>query len=347
MIRFDHVTKQYPDGTHAVEDLSMQMPTGKITVLVGSSGCGKTTTLRMVNRMIEPTAGTITIDDRDVASLPAHELRRGIGYVIQQVGLFPHRKVIDNVTTVPMLLGWDKKKARQRARDLLDLVGLPGNFADRYPGQLSGGQQQRVGVARALAADPPVLLMDEPFGAVDPIVRAQLQQQFLKLQTDLHKTIVFVTHDIDEAVLLGDKIAVLSVGASIQQFAPPGEMLARPANEFVADFLGNDRGLKLLSLVPATDVSVEDVSSVERVNGWRLLTDEARHPIGWANGHGHAPIPVTGIRPTDSARSLLDAAVSAPSGCAVRVDAAGEVVGVVRYETIGKLLAERLQGVTP
>jgi osmoprotectant transport system ATP-binding protein len=346
MIRFDHVTKEYPDGTKAVDDLSIEMATGEITVLVGSSGCGKTTTLRMVNRMIEPTSGTITIDDRNIATLPAHELRRGIGYVIQQVGLFPHRKVIDNVTTVPLLLGWDKKKARRRAGEMLELVGLPGNFADRYPGQLSGGQQQRVGVARALAADPPVLLMDEPFGAVDPIVRAQLQQQFLKLQTDLHKTIVFVTHDIDEAVMLGDRIAVLSIGASIQQFGPPAQMLARPANDFVADFLGHDRGLKLLSLVPASEVSVEPLTSVEG-DGWRLLTDEARHPIGWANGHGDAPIPVIGIGPTDSARSLLDAAVSAPSGCAVRVDEDGEVVGVVRYETIGRLLTQRLQAATP
>jgi osmoprotectant transport system ATP-binding protein len=343
MIRFDTVTKQYPDGTKAVDRLSMEMPTGEITVLVGSSGSGKTTTLRMINRMIEPTSGTIMIDDRDVTKLPAHELRRGIGYVIQQVGLFPHRKVIDNVTTVPSLLGWDKKKARQRGLELLELVGLPVAFANRYPGQLSGGQQQRVGVARALAADPPVLLMDEPFGAVDPIVRAQLQQEFMKLQRDLHKTIVFVTHDIDEAVLLGDRIAVLAASADIQQLATPAEMLARPANDFVADFLGHDRGLKLLSLVPATAVSVDALTDAERINGWRLVTDEQHHPVGWVNGHAGAPVPVTGIRPTDSARSLLDAAVSAPSGCAVRVDEGGEVVGVVRYETIGKLLADRLQ----
>jgi osmoprotectant transport system ATP-binding protein len=343
MIRFDTVTKQYPDGTKAVDRLSMEMPTGEITVLVGSSGSGKTTTLRMVNRMIEPTSGTITIDDRDVTTLPAHDLRRGIGYVIQQVGLFPHRKVLDNVSTVPILLGWDKKKARRRGLELLELVGLPSAFADRYPGQLSGGQQQRVGVARALAADPPVLLMDEPFGAVDPIVRAQLQQEFIKLQRDLHKTIVFVTHDIDEAVLLGDRIAVLSTGAKIQQLATPAEMLARPANRFVADFLGHDRGLKLLSLVPATEVSVDVLADTQRINGWRLVTDEHHHPVGWMNGHAGAPVPVSGIGPGESARNLLDAAVSAPSGCAVRVDASGAVVGVVRYETIGKLLADRLQ----
>jgi osmoprotectant transport system ATP-binding protein len=340
VIRFDNVTKRFHDGTTAVDSLSMDMPTAAITVLVGSSGCGKTTSLRMVNRMVEPTSGTITIDDRNVMSLPTHELRRGIGYVIQQVGLFPHRKVLDNVTTVPSLLGWDKKRAKARGLELLELVGLPVSYADRYPAQLSGGQQQRVGVARALAADPPVLLMDEPFGAVDPIVRAQLQQEFLKLQRELHKTIVFVTHDVDEAILLGDRIAVLTEGAHIQQLATPGELLARPANEFVADFLGHDRGLKLLSLVPATEVPVDPVHAVD---GWRLVTDDNERPVGWANGHAGGPVPVIGVGPRDSARSLLDAAVSAPTGCAVRVDDNHKVVGLVRYESIGKLLGERLQ----
>jgi osmoprotectant transport system ATP-binding protein len=343
VIRFDNVIKRFDDGTNAVDGLSVEMPTGEITVLVGSSGCGKTTTLRMVNRMVEPTAGAITIDDRNVMALAPHELRRGIGYVIQQVGLFPHRKVLDNVTVVPSLLGWDKKKAKVRALELLELVGLPAAYADRYPAQLSGGQQQRVGVARALAADPPVLLMDEPFGAVDPIVRAQLQQEFLKLQRDLHKTIVFVTHDVDEAILLGDRIAVLTVGAHIEQLAPPGELLARPANEFVANFIGHDRGLKLLSLVSATEVPFDPVHTVD---GWRLVTDDDEHPIGWANGHAGGPVPVTGIGPHDSARSLLDAAVSAPTGCAVRVDDDRKVVGLVRYESIGKLLGERLQAAT-
>jgi osmoprotectant transport system ATP-binding protein len=344
VIRFDDVTKQYPDGTKAVDALSIEMPTGQITVLVGSSGSGKTTTLRMINRMIEPSSGTITIDDRDIMKLRPYELRRGIGYVIQQGGLFPHRKVLDNVTTVPSLLGWEKKKARQRGRELLELVGLPNSFADRYPAQLSGGQQQRVGVARALAADPPVLLMDEPFGAVDPIVRAQLQQEFLRLQHDLNKTVVFVTHDVDEAVLLGDQIAVLTPGAHVEQFAPPAEILARPANAFVADFLGNDRGLKLLSLVPATDVGVADVS--ELVNGWRLVTDPDRRPVGWANGDGAAPVPVAGVGPHGTARSLLDAAVSAPSGHAVRVDEDGRVLGVVSYGAIGKLLTDKLKAAT-
>jgi osmoprotectant transport system ATP-binding protein len=343
VIRFDNVTKRFADGTNAVDALSIEMPTGEITVLVGSSGCGKTTSLRMVNRMVDPTSGTITIDDRDVMALAPHELRRGIGYVIQQVGLFPHRKVLDNVTTVPSLLGWDKKRSRARALELLELVGLAPAYADRYPAQLSGGQQQRVGVARALAADPPVLLMDEPFGAVDPIVRSQLQREFLKLQRDLHKTIVFVTHDVDEAILLGDRIAVLTEGAHIEQLAAPGELLARPANEFVADFLGHDRGLKLLSLVPAGDVPVDPVHNVD---GWRLVTDADERPVGWANGHAGGPVPVIGVGPRDSARSLLDAAVSAPTGCAVRVDDDRKVIGLVRYESIGKLLGERLQAAT-
>jgi osmoprotectant transport system ATP-binding protein len=337
VIRFDEVTKRYPDGTVAVGELTMEMPTGEITVLVGPSGCGKTTTLRMVNRMVEPTSGRITIDDQDILAAPAAELRRGIGYVIQQAGLFPHRKVVDNVATVPYLLGWDKKKARARARELLELVGLPGPLANRYPAQLSGGQQQRVGVARALAADPPVLLMDEPFGAVDPIARGQLQQELLRLQRELHKTIVFVTHDIDEAILLGDRIAVLSTGADIEQYAPPVEMLARPANAFVAGFLGDDRGLKLLSLVPADEVPPDPV---QPVNGWELVCDTASRPEAWTDGT--VKVPVVGVRPGASVRSLLDAAVSAPSRHAVRVDGEGRTIGLVSYDDIGRLLARKL-----
>ncbi|MGZ4782680.1 MAG: ABC transporter ATP-binding protein, partial [Oryzihumus sp.] len=205
MIRFDGVSKKYPDGTVAVDDLSFEAPTGQITVLVGPSGCGKTTSLRMINRMIEPTSGRIWIDDQDTTSMDQTQLRRGIGYVIQHAGLFPHRTIVDNVATVPLLLGWDRRKARSTALELMERVGLPASFAKRYPSQLSGGQQQRVGVARALAADPPVMLMDEPFSAVDPIVREQLQDEFLRLQHELGKTIVFVTHDIDEAIKLGDQ----------------------------------------------------------------------------------------------------------------------------------------------
>src|SRR5579875_1344500 len=209
MIRFEQVVKTYAGGETAVDDLSFEAPTGQITVLVGPSGCGKTTSLRMINRMIEPTSGHIFIDDEDVQSVNAARLRRGIGYVIQRAGLFPNNRVVDNVATVPILLGTPKQKARERAREVLELVRLPGDFADRWPSQLYGGQQQRVGVARALAADPPVMLMDEPFSAVDPVVREQLQDEFLRLQRDLGKTIVFVTHDIDEALKLGDKVAVM------------------------------------------------------------------------------------------------------------------------------------------
>ena len=256
MITLKDVTKRYPDGTVAVGDLSIEMQGGEITVLLGSSGCGKTTTLRMINRLIEPTGGTIELDGRDLATVPVHELRRGIGYVIQQAGLFPHRTVADNIATVPKLLGWDRKRQRARALELIELVGLEQNMADRYPSQLSGGQQQRVGVARALAADPPVLLMDEPFGAVDPVRRGALQQEFKRLQRDLGKTVVFVTHDVDEAVLLGDRIAIMQQGGKVAQYGPPEALLAQPASEFVASFIGGTRGIKLLSLRPAADVPV-------------------------------------------------------------------------------------------
>ena len=240
MITLNDVTKRYPDGTVAVGNLSLEMPSGEITVLLGSSGCGKTTTLRMINRLIEPTSGTIELDGKDVGQMPVHELRRGIGYVIQQAGLFPHRTVADNIATVPRLLGWDRKRQRARALELIELVGLEQNMADRYPSQLSGGQQQRVGVARALAADPPVLLMDEPFGAVDPVRRGALQQEFKRLQRDLGKTVIFVTHDVDEAVLLGDRIAIMEQGGKVAQYGPPEALLAQPASEFVASFIGGD-----------------------------------------------------------------------------------------------------------
>jgi osmoprotectant transport system ATP-binding protein len=340
VIQLTHVSKRFPDGTVAVGDLTLTMETGTITVLVGSSGSGKTTTLRMINRMLEPTGGTIEIDGRNVMAMPAHALRRGIGYVIQQSGLFPHRTVVDNVATVPYLLGWDKKKARRRANELLDLVGLDPKLADRYPAQLSGGQQQRVGVARALAADPPVLLMDEPFGAVDPIVRAQLQQEFLRLQRELRKTVVFVTHDIDEAVLVGDRIAVLATNGDLQQYAAPAEMLARPANAFVAGFLGEDRGLKRLALVPAERVPYEPLLSL---NGdWELALDAAGRPLGWRprNTAAHAPpTPLDPVGPRASARSLLDAALASPAGFAVRVDDDGRAIGIVGIDELSHQLA--------
>ncbi|GAA1044287.1 MULTISPECIES: ABC transporter ATP-binding protein [Streptomyces] len=248
MIRFEQVTKRYPDGTTAVDDLSFEVAEGELVTLVGPSGCGKTTTMMMVNRLIEPTSGRISVDGEDIAAVDPVRLRRRIGYVIQQVGLFPHRTVLDNTATVPALLGWKRAKARARAAELLDLVGLdPKTYGPRYPEQLSGGQRQRVGVARALAADPPVLLMDEPFGAVDPVVREQLQDEFLRMQAAVRKTVLLVTHDIEEAVRLGDRIAVYGQGR-IEQFDTPGAVLGAPATPYVASFVGADRGLKRLSV---------------------------------------------------------------------------------------------------
>ena len=335
MIGLDGVTKRFPDGTVAVDDLTFELASGEVLALLGSSGSGKTTTLRMINRLIEPTAGTISIDGRDIRSLKVHELRRGIGYVIQQAGLFPHRKVIDNVATVPRLLGWDRRRATARALELLELVGLDAAVGDRYPAQLSGGQQQRVGVARALAADPPVLLMDEPFGAVDPIVRTQLQQQFSRLQRELHKTVVFVTHDVDEAVQLGDRVAVLRPGGTLAQYGTPTEVLAHPADAFVREFVGSDRRAKLLGLTPAKDVPRRPV---EPTCGAHLLVlDDARRPLGWRarctsavhdRPIGSALVPLEPIAPDASARQVLEAALASPAGVAVHVDADGRAIGL-------------------
>ena len=247
-IEFRSVTKRFADGTVAVDDFSLVLPAHKTTVFVGSSGCGKTTLLRMINRLIEPTSGDITIDGESITGRDPVKLRRGIGYVLQNAGLLPHFTVVDNVATVPVLNGVPKKQARQRALELLDLVGLDRALADRYPRQLSGGQQQRVGVARGLAADPNILLMDEPFGAVDPIVRKELQTETRRLQRDLDKTVVFVTHDIDEAFLLGDQVVILEKGAKIAQVGTPDEIIENPATDFVAEFVGVDRGARALRL---------------------------------------------------------------------------------------------------
>ncbi|MEU9718038.1 ATP-binding cassette domain-containing protein [Streptomyces sp. NPDC047976] len=252
MIRFERVTKRYPDGTTAVEELSFEVAEGELVTLVGPSGCGKTTTMKMVNRLIEPTSGRILLNGEDIAAADPVELRRRIGYVIQQVGLFPHKTVLENTATVPQLIGTPKAEARARAAELLELVGLdPAVHGGRYPQQLSGGQRQRVGVARALAADPPVLLMDEPFGAVDPVVRERLQNEFLTLQKTVRKTILLVTHDLEEAVRLGDRIAVYGHG-TIEQFDRPAAVLAAPATEYVASFVGADRGLRRLAVTPVT-----------------------------------------------------------------------------------------------
>jgi osmoprotectant transport system ATP-binding protein len=251
MIRLEAISKQYPNGQVAVRELTLDIPDGEVCVLVGPSGCGKTTTLKMVNRLIEPTSGRIFLDGRDVTNADPVELRRHIGYVIQQVGLFPHQTIATNIGTVPKLLGWSKERVAARVDELLHLVGLdPADYGSRYPAQLSGGQRQRVGVARALAADPPVLLMDEPFGAIDPVTRVRLQDEFLRLQREVQKTVVFVTHDIDEAVKMGDRIAILDVGGVLEQYAPPAEILGRPASEMVRNFVGHDRALKRLRVTP-------------------------------------------------------------------------------------------------
>jgi osmoprotectant transport system ATP-binding protein len=263
MIRLTGVGKTYDDGTVAVQELDLEVGKGELIVLVGPSGCGKSTTLKMINRLIEPTSGTIEIDGRDVTGEDPVKLRRGIGYVIQQVGLFPHQKIITNVMTVPLLYGESKAVARERASELLDMVGLDtATYGDRYPHQLSGGQRQRVGVARALAADPPVLLMDEPFGAVDPVVRVRLQDEFLRVQRELGKTVVFVTHDIDEAVKMGDRVAVFAVGGRLAQYGTPAELLGHPADDFVEDFVGATRGLRRLTV---TEIDPEHLEPLEGI----------------------------------------------------------------------------------
>ncbi|MFD8192199.1 ABC transporter ATP-binding protein [Streptomyces wuyuanensis] len=295
MIRFEHVTKRYPDGTTAVDDLSFEVAAGELVTLVGPSGCGKTTTMKMVNRLIEPSGGRIFLDGEDISTVDPVQLRRRIGYVIQQVGLFPHKTVLENTATVPHLLGWKRARGRERAAELLDLVGLdPRVYGDRYPEQLSGGQRQRVGVARALAADPPVLLMDEPFGAVDPVVRERLQSEFLKLQAAVRKTVLFVTHDIEEAVRLGDRIAVYGQGR-IEQFGAPAAVLGAPATPYVADFVGADRGLKRLSVTPVEEgdleqppvVRLDDPLPRELDSPWAVVLDSGGDLHGWISA-GHA-----------------------------------------------------------
>lgn len=271
-IEFRSVTKRFADGTVAVDDFSLVLPAHKTTVFVGSSGCGKTTLLRMINRLIEPTSGEITIDGEPIQGRNPVQLRRGIGYVLQNAGLLPHFSVIDNVATVPVLSGVPKKQARERALELLDIVGLDRALADRYPRQLSGGQQQRVGVARGLAADPNILLMDEPFGAVDPIVRSELQTETRRLQRDLDKTVVFVTHDIDEAFLLGDQVVILEKGAKIAQVGSPDEIIEHPASDFVADFVGLERGSRALRAKKTANGTVL-VDAAGRAQG--VLVDEA------------------------------------------------------------------------
>lgn len=346
MVEFHAVSKIYQSGQPAVDNLSLSVERGKVTVFVGPSGCGKTTSLRMVNKMVEPTSGTITVEGRDVGSLPAHELRRSMGYVMQQAGLLPHRTVLDNVATVLRLNKMPRTQARARSLEMLETVGLAASMAGRYPHQLSGGQQQRVGVARALASDPPVLLMDEPFSAVDPVVRAELQQELLRLQRELAKTIIFVTHDIDEATILGDRVAVFAVGGRVAQYAPPEEILRAPVDDFVAGFVGRDRGFRRLSFADGGSVPIHPATTApwqedapHATNAWVLAVDGENRPVGWwppAVGAAAASAAKARLIPGGSLfragntlRVALDAALSSPSGLGVAVDAAGKVTGVV------------------
>ncbi|MBX7452783.1 ATP-binding cassette domain-containing protein [Mycolicibacterium sp. 3033] len=350
VIEFAGVTKQYPDGTVAVDNLDLVVPDGTLTVFVGPSGCGKTTSMRMINRMIEPTSGTLTVDGSDISTVDPVKLRLGIGYVIQSAGLMPHQRVIDNVATVPVLKGESRRKARKAALGVLERVGLDPELAQRYPAQLSGGQQQRVGVARALAADPPILLMDEPFSAVDPVVREELQTEILRLQAELHKTIVFVTHDIDEAVKIGDRVAVFGRGGVLEQYDAPERLLSNPANDFVAGFIGADRGYRGLQFRHATGLPMHELRVVAEsgIDGldltagqWALVTKPDGSPYGWIDAAGvelhragdslYDSTTAGGslFRPDDSLRQALDAALSSPSGLGVAVDAGGEPIGGV------------------
>jgi osmoprotectant transport system ATP-binding protein len=351
------------DGTSqpAVDELSLDIPRGSLVALIGPSGCGKTTTLRMINRLIEPSSGTIEMDGEEVTSRPVAELRRDIGYVIQQVGLFPHRTVAQNIATVPKTLGWDRQRTQDRIEELSELVGLDDHMLDRYPDELSGGQQQRVGVARALAADPPVLLMDEPFGAVDPIVRARLQDELLDLQEQVHKTIVLVTHDLDEALKLADRIAMLNIGGILEQYAAPDDLLRSPANDFVESFVGEDRGVKRLQLStvsrlpyhrgPMVDIST-DTAEARRVmeeydTGWVGVLDDDVF-LGWVH---RADLSADGsladaprseaagrVTPDSTLRNAMEIIMTSNTSAAV-IDDGGRFGGVVTLEQLRTTLA--------
>jgi osmoprotectant transport system ATP-binding protein len=347
-LEFRHVSKRYPGGDRPVlVDLSFEVPAGEICVLVGPSGCGKTTAMRMVNRMIDITEGDILLDGDSVRNREPAELRRHIGYVIQQTGLFPHLSIGDNIATVPRLLGWDRKRIDARVEELLELIGLPAETRERYPAEVSGGQRQRVGVARALAADPPLMLMDEPFGAIDPITRERLQDEFLRLQQDIRKTIVFVTHDIDEAIKMGDRIAILREGGVLVQYDTPKRILAEPADDFVARFVGLDRGLKRLALSSLSDLTLERAESVPDGTPVRprtdregvVFVDDRGRPVGRLGTDGEPePVGQTG-NPGTSLRDALSLIMSDGNRPLVVVDADGLLAGLARVEVIAGALA--------
>ena len=360
MISLRSVTKRFPGAKRpAVDGLSLEIESGETVVLVGPSGCGKTTTMKMINRLIEPTEGTIEVDGTDVMRQDPVALRRRMGYVIQSIGLMPHRTVAQNIGTVPGLEGWDRNRTDARVRELGDMLQLDDELLGRYPAELSGGQRQRVGVARALAVDPPVMLMDEPFAAVDPIVRARLQDQYLDLQRRLRKTTVFVTHDIDEAIKMADRIAILNVGGILEQYAPPEEILRAPAGEFVEDFVGPERGLKRLALIPVSDIQVEpgpmvaptdtseDARKVMEKTGyeWVAVVDD-REVRGWADASmldGVARVGDAGPRKfgayvtaRDSLRQALDSIVTSRTNVAVVADDEDRYLGILTLERISR-----------
>jgi osmoprotectant transport system ATP-binding protein len=363
-VRYEEATKRYGKAAEpAVDRLTLEVPAGEICVLVGPSGCGKTTAMRMVNRTVEISEGDVLIGDRSIRDRNPAQLRREIGYVIQQIGLFPHRTISENIGAVPQLLGWKKERIRARAAELLELIGLDPELGERYPAQLSGGQQQRVGVARALAVDPPVMLMDEPFGAIDPISRERLQNEFLRLQAEIRKTVLFVTHDIDEAIKIGDRIAVMRQGGRVEQYATPAELLMAPATEFVEDFAGADRALKRLALMRVSDIDLwkaplafvgqataevrAKLAAADVEVPYPLLVDGERRPLGWLSERDLAAdvVPAQPDSPLgpvldldDVMRDALADLLQGQSQYAPVIDREGRIAGVLSVEIISEFL---------
>jgi osmoprotectant transport system ATP-binding protein len=364
-IRLEHLTKRFPgQRTPAVDDLSLEIPEGEIVIFVGPSGCGKTTTMKLINRLIEPTSGRIILDDEDVTRVDADRLRRRIGYVIQQIGLFPHQTIAENIATVPRLLRWDKARIEKRVDELIETVGMdPAVYRDRYPKQLSGGQRQRIGVARAMSADPDVMLMDEPFGAIDPITRDRLQNEFLRIQSEVKKTIVFVTHDIDEAIKMGDRIAILRDGSHVAQYDTPERILVDPADDFVADFIGRGASLKRLSLSRVRDIELsewpvvvaEDTDPADARRrllasdkGCLLVLDDQRRPRSWVSADHLARVgerklsevglPIAVVERHATLSDTLNEMLTARYCTAVVIDDAGAYAGVVDMDTINEAI---------